>query len=162
MKPITIVIILILILGIGWAIMRNTPDDVSDQPAPSVQTTTQTNTNPTGPDYQPNPTPQATVTATTAIKTGSEKSFTITGSNFAFAPKQITVKKGDTVKITFVNSEGMHDLKIDEFNATTKRLGTGQKETIMFVANKAGSFQYYCSVGEHRSMGMWGTLTVTE
>ncbi|MEY4731380.1 MAG: hypothetical protein RL681_326, partial [Candidatus Parcubacteria bacterium] len=47
------------------------------------------------------------------------------------------------------------------FNAATKVLTDGQSETIEFVANKAGTFEYYCSVGSHRQMGMKGTLTVT-
>jgi plastocyanin len=94
------------------------------------------------------------------VNTGTVKSFTVNGSSFAFAPTALTVNKGDTVKITFKNTGGNHDLKIDEFNAGTKILSSGQEETITFVANKAGSFEYYCSVGSHRAMGMKGTLTV--
>lgn len=86
--------------------------------------------------------------------------FTISGSNFKFDPQEIIVKKGDTVKITFKNSGGMHDFVLDEFNVKTKRLTTGAQESVQFVADKSGSFQYYCSVGQHRAMGMWGTLNV--
>ncbi len=74
----------------------------------------------------------------------------------------MSVKKGDTVKITFVNSSGLHDLKIDEFNVATKQLAAGKEETVTFVASKTGTFEYYCSVGNHRAMGMKGTLTVSE
>lgn len=87
--------------------------------------------------------------------------FTVEGKNFAFMPSTLSVKKGDTVKITFKNTGGFHDLVIDEFNVRTKQIQTGE-ETVEFVADKAGSFEYYCSVGEHRTMGMKGTLTVTE
>ncbi len=90
------------------------------------------------------------------------KEFTIASDHFSFIPNAITVKKGDHVKITFANSVGTHDLKIDEFNVGTPLLGSGEKATIEFVADKTGSFQYYCSVGNHRAMGMWGTLTVSE
>ena len=75
-------------------------------------------------------------------------------------PKQLKAKKGDTVKITFKNSEGIHDWVIDEFNARTPRIQSGQSAQVEFVANKTGSFVYYCSVGEHRAQGMWGTLVV--
>jgi plastocyanin len=95
-----------------------------------------------------------------ASPTGTVKEFTVTGSNFKFSPATIAVKKGDTVKVTFVNSAGMHDWKIDEFNAVTKVLQSGQQETVQFVADKTGSFEYYCSVGNHRQMGMKGMLTV--
>lgn len=88
------------------------------------------------------------------------KEFTVTGSNFAFAPNVLIVKKGETVKITLKNTDGFHDLKIDEFNVATKRIRGGESETITFVANKIGNFEYYCSVGEHRAMGMKGTLVV--
>ena len=90
----------------------------------------------------------------------SVKEFTVTASNFAFAPKTLSVNKGDTVRITFKNSGGNHDWVIDEFNARTKVLSAGQSETIEFVANESGSFEYYCSVGTHRQMGMVGTLLV--
>lgn len=89
--------------------------------------------------------------------------FIVTGDNFAFAPSTMTVKKGDTVTVTFKNTEGFHDFVIDELSgATTSRIKGGEEETITFVADKAGVFEYYCSVGEHRAMGMVGTLTVTE
>lgn len=89
--------------------------------------------------------------------------FTVTGNNFAFAPSTMTVKKGDTVTVTFKNSDGFHDFVIDELSgAKTSKIKGGEEETITFVADKAGSFEYYCSVGEHRAMGMVGTLIVTE
>jgi plastocyanin len=72
----------------------------------------------------------------------------------------MSVKKGDTVKITFKNTGGFHDLKIDEFKVATKQLQGGASEVVTFVADKAGTFEYYCSVGNHRAMGMKGTLTV--
>lgn len=36
----------------------------------------------------------------------------------------------------------------------------GQEDVIEFTPDKAGSFEYYCSVGKHREMGMKGMLTV--
>lgn len=93
--------------------------------------------------------------------TGSVKEFTVEGSNFKFLPATMTVNKGDTVKITFKNTGGFHDFVIDEFKgAKTKQIGANASETIEFVADKAGTFEYYCSVGNHRGMGMKGTLTV--
>jgi nitrosocyanin len=95
-----------------------------------------------------------------ACPTQAVKEFTVSGSNFAFTPNAMTVKKGDKVRITFKNSNGSHDLKIDEFNVNTGILASGVQKTVEFTADKTGSFQYYCSVGSHRAMGMWGTLTV--
>jgi plastocyanin len=88
------------------------------------------------------------------------KEFEVSGNDFAFDVKEITVNQGDTVRINFTNSGGFHDLVIDEFNARTKQLADGGKETIEFVANQTGTFEYYCSVGKHRQMGMVGNLIV--
>ncbi len=88
--------------------------------------------------------------------------FAVSGENFMFAPADLTVKKGQTVKITFTSASGFHDLVIDEFNVRTKQMQDGGVETVEFVADKTGTFEYYCSVGSHRQMGMVGTLTVTE
>jgi plastocyanin len=88
------------------------------------------------------------------------KEFTITGKNFSFMPNLIKVKKGDRVRITFNNTEGFHDFVIDEFGAATKQAKSPDTEVLEFVADKTGSFEFYCSVGSHRAMGMKGTLVV--
>lgn len=105
-------------------------------------------------------TPVTTVTPSTTISAGT-KEFTVLGSNYKFEPTTLTVKKGDTVKITFKNTGGFHDFVIDEFTgAKTKQLQDGGMEVISFVADKTGTFEFYCSVGKHREMGMKGTLVV--
>jgi plastocyanin len=92
---------------------------------------------------------------------GETKSFTVETANFSFSLKEIKVKKGDTVKIKLVNKEGFHDMRIDEFGIATPKLnGEGQTADIEFVAGKTGTFEYYCSVGQHRAMGMVGKLIV--
>lgn len=88
------------------------------------------------------------------------QTFTVVGKSFSYTPSEITVNKGDTVVIIFKNESGTHDWKIDEFNAATKIIKGGQEETIQFVADKVGTFEYYCSVGNHREMGMKGNLIV--
>lgn len=95
--------------------------------------------------------------------TSSVKSFTVSGaSNFTFTPNTMTVKKGDTVRITFKNVSGFHDFVLEQFDVRTKQIAAGKEETIEFVADKTGKFEYYCSVDSHRANGMKGTLTVTE
>lgn len=88
------------------------------------------------------------------------KTFEVTAANFSFSVKEMKVKQGDTVKIVFTNNEGFHDWVVDEFNGRTQKLAEGKSETIEFVANKKGTFEYYCSVGAHRAMGMKGNLIV--
>lgn len=104
--------------------------------------------------------PTATVIAPTDNTATVNETFTVTGQNFSFAPAQLKVKKGDVVKIVFKNAEGFHDLVLDEFNVRTSQLKAGAEEAVIFKADKTGSFEYYCSVGTHRAMGMTGLLTV--
>jgi plastocyanin len=87
---------------------------------------------------------------------------TVEGNNYSFNPKELKVKKGDTVKLTLTSVGGFHDFVIDEFNVASKRLNDGESDTVEFVANIAGDFEYFCSVGNHRQMGMVGKLTVEE
>lgn len=91
------------------------------------------------------------------------QTFTVEGGNFYFKPNELRVKKGQPVTVTFNNVEGFHDFVIDEVaGAKTQRIQTGTSETITFTADTAGSFEFYCSVGSHRQMGMKGTLIVEE
>jgi plastocyanin len=85
---------------------------------------------------------------------------TVHGANYKFTPNIITAKEGQKVKVTFVSDGGLHDFTLDEFNVKTKQLQSGGSETVEFTADKKGTFKYYCSVGNHRAMGMEGTLTV--
>jgi plastocyanin len=110
------------------------------------------------------PTPVNAMTVVTPTEAASpsaqEVAVTVTGSNFTFAPKEIHVKMGQTVKLTFANSQGMHDFVLDAFQVKTPVIAAGKTAEVEFTASKKGSFQYYCSVGNHRAMGMVGTLIV--
>lgn len=92
----------------------------------------------------------------------ADVTFEISGKNFSFSKDQLTVKKGQIVKIVFTSESGMHDWVLDEFSAKTKTVSNGEQAEVTFVADKTGEFEYYCSVGNHKAMGMVGTLTVTE
>lgn len=105
-------------------------------------------------------TPTPLVSPTSAAEASSTRAFVVSGENFSFDVKEIKVKQGDTVKIVFKNLEGFHDLRIDEFNVFTKQIGANQEDTISFVVDRTGVFEYYCSVGQHRAMGMVGKLVV--
>lgn len=88
------------------------------------------------------------------------QSFTLDAFNFGYSQKQLTVKQGETVTITLTNSDGFHDIVIDEFVVASEKIRTGETTSVTFVASEVGSFEYYCSVGSHRANGMFGTLVV--
>lgn len=151
------VIILIVVAAIGWFVYAGndqTMQTMNDSVIPA-DTNNNNTTNQSTSVGTPNNT---TDPATSAPKTVE---ITVRASNYKFDLSTINVKKGDTVKLTLINDVGVHDLKFEGYNIGTKILqGVGQ-DTLTFVADKAGDFEYYCSVGNHRAMGMKGTLRVT-
>lgn len=72
----------------------------------------------------------------------------------------LTVNEGDTVIIELTSTEGFHDWTIDEFGAQTQRVNAGGTTSVEFVVDQAGTFEYYCSVANHRQLGMFGDLVV--
>ena len=97
--------------------------------------------------------------------TGEVKTFSLEGANFKFTMNgvespNIVVNEGDKVRIELKSGQGFHDWVVDEFSATTPRVKDGESTFVEFTADKKGTFEYYCSVGEHRQMGMKGNLIV--
>ncbi|MEK6875520.1 MAG: hypothetical protein AABX30_02455 [Nanoarchaeota archaeon] len=76
-----------------------------------------------------------------------------------FSLKEISVNKGDLVRIKITNIKGMHDFKIDEFGVYSET-PLNQETIIEFTADKSGEFIYYCTKLGHRQKGQWGTLKV--
>lgn len=73
----------------------------------------------------------------------------------------IVVQQGDTVEVTLCVTGGTHDWVVDEFDAATEVISAGGDcSTVEFVADQAGAFEYYCSVGNHRAEGMVGRFIV--
>lgn len=167
MMPVIIVIVIILVAAGAYAMTMKKTDKASTTETEHAETMDHNtdSTKTTVPETQTTiTTPEVTTpitTTPTADTKADVKSFTVEGSNFKFSTSEIKVKKGDTVKITFNNTGGFHDFVIDEFSgAKTKQIQGGSSETITFVADKTGTFEFYCSVGSHRQMGMKGKFIV--
>lgn len=95
-----------------------------------------------------------------ATVTPGEFSATIIGGNFYYDVPEIRVTEGDEVTLTLRSAEGTHDFVIDELNVQSEVIKTDGETTFTFIADKAGSFNYYCSIGSHRANGMEGLLIV--
>lgn len=162
------IIVLVLIIGGAFFFMNRTPaeevtlpSDQELQDQAMMEHTEGTLHEADVPVVNTMPESGTAETTTTTRAEGNVKEFTIEGNTqFRFNPSEIRVNQGDTVRITFKNVGGVHDWKLDEFNAATEVIQAGQEQTIEFVASRAGTFQYYCSVGNHRAMGMVGNLIV--
>ncbi len=85
----------------------------------------------------------------------------VTASYATFQPSTISVAKGQTVKLTITSTDASHTFTIDELGINVA-VGAGQTVTKEFTVEKAGTFVFYCAVGQHRAAGMEGTLKATE
>ncbi len=96
----------------------------------------------------------------TAGQGAQVKEFEITAKRFEFTPNAITVNKGDTVRLIVTSTDVTHGFSIDEYNVH-ETLSPNNTVTVEFVADKEGTFRYYCSVfcGSGHST-MFGLLTV--
>jgi cytochrome c oxidase subunit 2 len=84
----------------------------------------------------------AAAPSSSAQQSGSGvKEIKLTATNYEFDQKEIHVKKGDKVKLTLDNKQGMHGIAIADFKVDLKKAGS-----VEFVADKAGTFEYACSV----------------
>ncbi len=140
-------VVALLVFGLGiWMITKDSasPAQTANQQTPVTETMS----------------PTTTESTDSGAMLGEVKEITVTGQNFKFDPTEIMVKKGDKVKITFKSTSGIHDLVLPDFKVQTKQLSSGGQETVEFIADKTGTFEYYCSVGNHKAMGMVGNLIV--
>jgi nitrite reductase (NO-forming) len=74
----------------------------------------------------------------------------------------LQVGVGDTVKVTLISGEGaQHNFYIDEFGVKSADVtGQGNSVSVEFVADKEGTFAYYCGIPGHRQAGMEGKFIV--
>ncbi len=96
----------------------------------------------------------------TSELTNEVKVIAVEGGSFYYKPNEIRVKKGQKIRIEFSAADMMHDFNIDELNVSVPITKEGETSTVEFTATTVGTFEYYCSVGQHRAMGQIGKLIV--
>jgi uncharacterized cupredoxin-like copper-binding protein len=87
----------------------------------------------------------------------------LSASEFKFTPSDPTVKK--TGKVTFkVRNDGNtdHALEVEgpDGETETDAIAAGESATLTVDLGKAGKYEMYCPIGNHRDQGMEGTVTV--
>lgn len=98
----------------------------------------------------------------TGMETGAVK-LTVSGNEYSFLPKNLTVKAGQKVELSFRNTGAFgHTFTVDELNLDTGIVAAGGSKTITFTAPTTGVVSYtsYCTVTGHRGLGMVGTLKI--
>lgn len=88
---------------------------------------------------------------------------TVTGNEYSYNPASITVKRGERIKLTFINAGTIvHNLVIDELNVKTKMIEPGKSNTIEFTVEGNSTLVFYCSIGNHKALGMKGELKIEQ
>ena len=74
----------------------------------------------------------------------------------------LQVPVGAVVQITLIDGDGAeHNIAVPDFGASSDHVLAKEASTvIVFRAEKAGTFPYYCELPGHRQAGMEGKLTV--
>lgn len=75
----------------------------------------------------------------------SVRTFNVIAKQFEFIPSTIRVKKGNRVILNITSTDVEHGFAIDEYKIN-KTIPAGETITIDFIADKAGQFEFYCSV----------------
>jgi plastocyanin len=101
--------------------------------------------------------------AATSAAQGEAESITATEAEFSITLDEDTLPAG-AYEITVVNNgRASHDLSVEQGGndvAGTEMLAPGESATLT-VDLAAGEYVFYCSVGNHRAMGMELTVQVT-
>jgi plastocyanin len=102
-------------------------------------------------------------TESSAAGEGQTMALTATEENFSISLDQENLTAG-TYEITVVNNgSATHDLAVEEdgtTEATSDSIAPGGSTTLT-VDLDAGEYVFYCTIGNHRAMGMEITVQVT-
>lgn len=87
------------------------------------------------------------------------REITVEGDEFSFSPQTISLIAGEKVRLTFRNTGNTsHNLTIEGTDIATKTVSSRGSDVIEFTAPETGTYTFYCSVGNHRALGMEGEL----
>jgi len=71
--------------------------------------------------------------------------FSVSARRHAFDPARLEVHLGDLVKVTLRSEDIPHSFVVDTYRIS-KRVGAGGTVTFEFLADRAGTFPFYCSL----------------
>jgi uncharacterized cupredoxin-like copper-binding protein len=114
-------------------------------------------------------------------KTGeAPREVKVVNANMAFDTKEITLTKGQPVKLVLENKDGMlHDFSVEQMPVDEKKEASAGEHghsqdkltvhvsadasktgSVEFIPTKVGTYAYYCTVPGHRDAGMEGKIIV--
>ena len=135
-----------------------TDEPVADEPAADEPTTDEPATDEPVADE---PTTDEPVTDEPA--TVEPVNYSVDAFDFGYSSSSLNAKVGQEVTVTLNNTgTGSHNFVIDALSVNSGVISGGETTTFTFTPDQAGSFEFYCSIGSHKNMGMLGTLVVSE
>jgi nitrosocyanin len=158
MMPIVIIGVVFVLAVLGFVLMRGKKNAPANEMGTSQSA--QDASMMTSPDAGTSTAASASPSLLFDENDTSVKTFTIDAGSFYYNPSTIKVKKGDKVKVVITSKDMMHNFIIDEYNVKSPITKAGETSTVEFVADKTGTFEYYCGVGQHRAHGQVGKLVV--
>lgn len=63
-----------------------------------------------------------------------------------FQPRTISVKQGQLVRLRLTSRDVTHGFYVPDFNIRQVVISPGKFTTVEFVADKAGTFPFYCNI----------------
>jgi len=150
MKNVLVIGVVILLVAAGYFIFKSGGGEETDTtpqlgvPAPGFEGVPETVVGPSGDEEA-------------MMEGSSAKEISMVSGNVFFNPKNLTLTKGQPVKITFSNT-GTHTFTVDELGVDQSFRGS--TATVEFTPTKRGTFEYYCKIPGHKEGGMFGSLTV--
>lgn len=131
------IIVILALIFLGWVVFRNRATRVEETNAL-----------------------ERTIDMDENSESRTVKEVTVRIRPFSYSIDKIEVNEGDLVRINVINDQGAHDLVIEGYDIGTNVLTAGQKESLEFIADAVGEFEYYCSVDGHRDQGLKGVFIV--
>jgi cytochrome c oxidase subunit 2 len=91
-----------------------------------------------------------------------DQTVTVTVSRDGFQPREVSVRKGETVRLAIKTADGEHCFAVDDLRVE-KRVLPGKTTTVDVTPDKAGTFPFYCCLETGAAADKQrGRLIVTE
>ena len=89
--------------------------------------------------------------------------YSVDAFDFGYSSSTLNAKVGQQVTVTLNNTgTGSHNFVIDALSVNSGVISGGESTTFTFTPSQSGTFEFYCSIGSHKNMGMLGSLVVSE